>query len=243
MVSRTYILFHSLIKPKIQDLIAIFYIISDSCDKKERTYTILTTWWASILTAFNTVRWRLTQLLKANNDETKPVCVCACVHVCVRVCVCVRACACVVCVCVCACVRVCVCACVRVCMHACVRACPYIHAYVCAHICTCTFHATQLYTQYTAQPFSTRMINFPRHTHTAAIHATKIEEWLSYLAYAVKSITSESCMQRTSNNTKKCQHQHWNDISLFTTYSPEHSTPLKIVSLTSGFQYSGLIIK
>ena len=131
-------------------------------------------------------------------------CVCVCVRACVCVCVraCVRAC---VRVCVwCVCVRVCVCACV----HACVRACPYIHAYVCAHICTCTFHATQLYTQYTAQPFSTRMINSPRHTHTAAIHATKIEEWLSYLAYAVKSITSESCMQRTSNNTKICQHQH-----------------------------------
>ena len=188
MVSRTYILFHSLIKQKIQDLIGIFHIISDSCDKKERTYTILTTWWASILTAFNTVRWRLTQLLKANNDQTKPMCVCVCMCVGVCVCVCVRArarvcvcvwCVCGVCACVracmragmracmhaciracvhacmracvrvcvrvceCACVRVCVCACVRVCVCACVRACmracPYIHAYVCAHICTCTF--------------------------------------------------------------------------------------------------------
>jgi hypothetical protein len=44
MVSRTYILFHSLIKQKIQDLIGIFHIISNSCDKKERTYAILTTW-------------------------------------------------------------------------------------------------------------------------------------------------------------------------------------------------------
>ena len=31
MVSRTYILFHSLIKQKIQDLIGIFHIISNSC--------------------------------------------------------------------------------------------------------------------------------------------------------------------------------------------------------------------
>ena len=143
MVSRTYILFHSLIKPKIQDLIAIFYIISDSCDKKERTYTILTTWWASILTAFNTVRWRLTQLLKANNDQTKPVCVCACMCVCVCACVRVRVCGVCVCacvrVCVCACVRVCVCACVHVCVcacvHACVRACMSVHS----RVCVCTY--------------------------------------------------------------------------------------------------------
>ena len=143
------------------------------------------------------------------------------------VCVCACACACAWCVCVCACVHV------RTFTSMCV------HIYAHTH-----FNATHLYTQYTAQPFSTCMINFPRHTHTAAIHATKIEEWLlSYLANAVKSITSESCMQRTSKNTQKCQHQHWNDISLFTTYSPEHSTPLKIVSLTSGFQCSGLITK
>ena len=114
---------------------------------------------------------------------------------CEYVCVCV-------CVCVCACVCVCgVCACVRVYMHA------WVHLLTITHICVhiyarAHFNATPLYTQYTAQPFSTRMINFPRHTHTAAIHATKIEEWMSYLAYAVKSITSESCMQRTSNNTK-----------------------------------------
>ena len=112
-----------------------------------------------------------------------------------------------VCVCVCACVRACMHACVRVvcvcvCMHACVHVRTFTH--MCVHIyARAHFNATHLYTQYTAQPFSTRMINFPRHTHTAAIHATKIEEWLSYLAYAVKSITSESCMQRTSNNTTK----------------------------------------
>ena len=91
---------------------------------------------------------------------------------------------------------------VRVCMHACVHVRTFthmsVHIYARAH-----FNATHLYTQYTAQLFSTRMINFPRHTHTAAIHATKIVEWLSYLAYAIKSITSESCMQRTSNKTKK----------------------------------------
>ena len=117
------------------------------------------------------------------------VCRCMCVYVCVRACVCV------------VCVRVCVCACMRACMSVHLRMC--VHIYARAH-----FNASHLYTQYTAQPFSTHMINFPRHTHTAAIHATKIEEWLSYLAYAVKSITSESCMQRTSNNTQKCQHQH-----------------------------------
>ena len=151
MVSRTYILFHSLIKQKIQDLIGIFHIISNSC-------------------------------------------VCGCVCVCVCVCVCERAC---VRACMRACVWcVCVCACMRACMSVLSRTC--VHIYARAH-----FNATHLYTQYTAQPFSTRMINFPRHTHTAAIHATKIEEWLSYLAYAVKSITSESCMQRTSNNTTK----------------------------------------
>ena len=129
------------------------------------------------------------------------MCVCVCVGVCVCMCACVRVC--VWCVCMCACVRVCV----RVCMHACVHVHTFTH--MCVHIYAREhFNATHLYTQNTAQPFSTHMINFPRHTHTAAIHATKIEEWLGYMAYAVKSITSESCMQRTSNNTKKCQHQH-----------------------------------
>ena len=122
------------------------------------------------------------------------MCVCVCVGVCDYVCV--RACVCVVCV------HVCVCACERVCMHACVHVHTFTH--MCVHIYAREhFNATHLYTQNTAQPFSTHMINFPRHTHTAAIHATKIEEWLGYMAYAVKSITSESCMQRTSNNTKK----------------------------------------
>ena len=110
--------------------------------------------------------------------------VCACVRVCVW------------------CVCVCVWACVRECLHACMHVRTFTH--MCVHIyARAHFNATHLYTQYTAQPFSTCMTNFPRHTHTAAIHATKIEEWLSYLAYAVKSITSESCMQRTSNNTTK----------------------------------------
>ena len=43
MVIRTYILFHTLIKQKIQGLKGIFHISSDTCDKKGRTYTILTT--------------------------------------------------------------------------------------------------------------------------------------------------------------------------------------------------------
>ena len=147
MVSRTYILFHSLIKQKIQDLIGIFHIISDSCDKKERTYTILTTWWASILTAFNTVRWRLTQLLKANNDQTKPVCVCACMCVCVCVCVCVRACVCVCGVCGCACVRVCMCACMRACMsvHSRVCVCTYMHVHISCNATVHSIYSTALF--------------------------------------------------------------------------------------------------
>ena len=124
------------------------------------------------------------------------MCVCVCVGVCEYVCV--RACVCVVCV------HVCVCACVRVCVCACMRACMSIHL----RICVCTYMHVNISMQRICtlkiqhNPFQ-HMIIFPRHTHTAAIHATKIEEWLGYMAYAVKSITYESCMQRTSNNTKK----------------------------------------
>ena len=107
------------------------------------------------------------------------------------------------CVCVCVCVRVCVwCVCVCACVHACVRASPYNHAYMCAHICTCTFQCNaSIHSIYSTALFNTHdqlSETYPYCGHTC----DQIEEWMSYLAYAVKSITSESCMQRTSNNTK-----------------------------------------
>ena len=82
-------------------------------------------------------------------------------------------------------------------MHACVRAHTYTH--MCVHIhAHAHFNEMRLYTQYTVQPFPKCMNNF----RDIPILATTIKEWLSYLAYVVKSITSESCMQGTSNNIK-----------------------------------------
>ena len=146
--------------------------------------------------------------------------VCVCVHACVRACVCVHVC--VVCV---------------VCVRACVHARTYMH--MCVHIhAPAYFNVTHLYTQYTA-PFSTCMINFPRNTHTCDHNWGMAElSGLCNKEHYIWVMHAENLQQH-----KKCQHQRWNDISLFTTYSPEHSTPLKIVSLTSGFQCPGLIIK
>ena len=61
------------------------------------------------------------------------------------------------------CVRACVCVCARI------RACMHVRTYthMCVHIHErAHFNATRLYTQYTVQPFSTCMINLPRHTYT-----------------------------------------------------------------------------
>ena len=145
------------------------------------------------------------------------------------------------CVCVCVCVRVCgVCACV----HACVRACPYIYAYVCAHICTCTFQCiASVHSIYSTALFNTHdqlSETYPYCGHTCDQNRGMAElPGLCSKEHYIWVMHAENLQQHKN----KCQHPHWNDISLFTTYSPEHSTPLKIVSLTSGFQCSGLIIK
>ena len=157
------------------------------------------------------------------------VCVCVCVCVCVYVCVyvCVHACVCVVCACV----------------HACMRACPYIHAYVCAHIRTCTFQCNaSVHSIYSTAFFNTHdqlSETYPYCGHTCDQNRGMAElPGLCNKEHYIWVMHAENLQQH-----KKSQHQHWNDISLFTTYSPEHSTPLKIVSLTSGFQCPGLIIK
>ena len=82
-------------------------------------------------------------------------------------------------------------------MHACVRA--HTHTHMCVHIhAHAHFNEMLLYARIQYTPFQ----NASTTCRDIPILATTIKEWLSYLAYAVKSITSESCMQGTSNNTK-----------------------------------------
>ena len=122
---------------------------------------------------------------------------------------------------------------------ACMHVCVHIHT----RICVCTY----MHMHISMKCFCTLVYSTP----LSKMHQQLVETyqylrpqsrngWVTWPMQLRALHLSHAC--REPPTTQKCHHQRWNDISLFTIYSPKHSTPFKIVSLTSGsFQCPVLI--
>jgi len=126
-----------------------------------------------------------------------------------------------------------VCVCLRV--HACM--------YVYTRICVCTYMHMHISMQRVCTLNVQYIALFKIHDQLAETYQYMRPQWRNgWVTWPMQLRALHLSYACREPPTQKCHHQRWNDSSLFIIYSPEHSTPLKIVSLTSAlFQCPGLI--